>query len=103
MNRFFNRQTLDAGTFDRMYHFQRPDEIPHDVDRMSPVVDEHASPAGGAVRIPTRRHIDKRHERVLEQHDLAENAGIDDISRPYYILGIAEFRSHGKQRAVLTG
>jgi hypothetical protein len=52
----------------------RAEEVPHDVDRVRAVVDEHAATAYRGIRVPSIGHLCPRCKDILEQDYVAENS-----------------------------
>ncbi len=77
----------------------RAEEIADDVDRMGAVVDQHAAAAICGIGVPAPRHVDARREGVLEQDDLAEDAGGHQALGPDHVVDVAELRGHGEHDA----
>ena len=57
MDRFLDRQPLASSALDDQHVGKRAEEVPHEVDRMGAVIDEHAPSTNGRVGIPSRRHV----------------------------------------------
>src|SRR5579884_2728083 len=79
------------------------EEVAHDVHRVRAVVDEHTTPADLRHRVPPVGHRDARREGVLEQDDVAEDAGVDDALRADHVVDEPELGRHREDDPVSLG
>ena len=55
------------------------------------------------IRVPARRHVDARRERVFEEDDLAEDSRRDDALGTDDVVDVAELRPHGEATPLRFG